>query len=277
MDSDRTSDLGTVQVRDPQDPALADYVDLTDVQLRQHKEITDGLFVAEGDLVMTRALDAGHVPRSWLFSEARWRLLDEALRTRVLAGRAPVLLGSPELLYAVTGFSVHRGALASFHRGPMRSLAEVLTGARRVVVLEQVNNHTNVGAIIRGAAALGMDAALLCPRTADPFYRRALRTSMGTVFTLPWTRLDPWESGLQELAAQGWTLAALTPSPQAVDLREVRTQDYERLALIMGSEGEGLTVATLAACELHLRIRMSGGVDSLNVAAATAVACWALG
>jgi tRNA G18 (ribose-2'-O)-methylase SpoU len=266
----------TLLIDSAEDPRLADYVHLTDVELRQHKELADGLFIAEGDLVMTRALAAGHQPRSWLFSEARWRLLEPGLRESVEASGAPVLLASPETLYLVTGFSVHRGALASFHRFALRDPADVLARARRAVVLEEVNNHTNVGAIIRGAAALGVDAVLLCPRTADPLYRRALRTAMGTTFAVPWTRLDPWPDALDGLRAAGWTVAGLTPAEGAVDLRTVDPAAHDRLALLLGSEGDGLTEQALARCDLRVRIAMAAGVDSLNVAAATAVACWAL-
>jgi tRNA G18 (ribose-2'-O)-methylase SpoU len=265
-----------ILVSEPDDPALEDYTHLTDVQLRVHKEIAEGLFIAEGDLVMNRALEAGHTPRSFLFGEQRWRLLDEVLRRRIEASGAPVLLASAEVLYLVTGFTVHRGALASFHRFPLPGPEQVLAGARRVVILEEVNNHTNVGAIIRGAAALGIDAVLLCPRTADPLYRRALRTSMGAAFAIPWTRIEPWPQALDELRAAGWTVAALTLDDAAVDLRDLRPGDHERLAMLMGSEGEGLTEGAVGHCDLRVRIAMAPGIDSLNVAAATAVACWAL-
>jgi tRNA G18 (ribose-2'-O)-methylase SpoU len=195
---------------------------------------------------------------------------------------APVYVGANDLLEQVTGFHVHRGALAAMSRLPLPDPAALLERSQRVAVLEKVNNHTNIGAIFRSAAALGMDAVLLAPDCADPLYRRAVRVSMGTVFAVPYARLGadpegpPWPRALDLLAAHGYRRLALTPAPDAIDLRELRLGPQEKVALLLGSEGEGLSPRALAACDLRVRIPMAPGVDSLNVAAAAAVACYAL-
>jgi tRNA G18 (ribose-2'-O)-methylase SpoU len=180
------------------------------------------------------------------------------------------------LLEAVTGFHVHRGALASMQRIPVPQAGSVLASARRVVVMEDIVNHTNLGAIFRSAAALGMDAAVLTPSCADPLYRRSVRVSMGTVFALPYARLDSWPGGLTTLAEHGFRTIALTPGPTAIDLRELRFGPNEKVALLLGTEGDGLSDPALAAADLRVRIPMTAGVDSLNVAAAAAVACYAI-
>lgn len=262
------------RVTDPGDERLRDYVRLTDIALRLRSEAEHGLFLAEGELVISRALATGHRPRSFLLADNRWDLLDPDLRDRVEAAGVPVFVGAHDVLEQVTGYHVHRGSLASFHRPALRTPAEILAGARRVVVLEEVNNHTNVGAIVRGAAALGVDALLLDPRSADPLYRRAVRVSMGSVFSLPWTRLSPWPEALEVLREHGFRVLAFTPEPPATPLGEVRAA--ERTALLLGAEGAGLTPAALAAADQRVCIPMAAGVDSLNVAAAAAVACWAL-
>ncbi len=256
------------------DERLADYVGLTDVALRSRTEPELGLYLAESDKVITRALDAGHVPRSLLLAD-RWVEPLAPLVERVRAAGAPVFAGAPGVLEQVTGFNVHRGAIASMHRPPLPPLEDVLAGARRVVVLEDVVDHTNVGAAFRSVAGLGADAVLVTPRCADPLYRRAVRVSMGTVFQVPWTRISPWPSTVR-LHAAGFTVAALALAPGAVPLDELAADPPERLALVLGTEGDGLAPATLAGADLVVRIPMTGGVDSLNVAAATAVAVWAL-
>jgi tRNA G18 (ribose-2'-O)-methylase SpoU len=161
-------------------------------------------------------------------------------------------------------------------RLPLPDPQALLAGARRVVVLEKVNNHTNIGAIFRSAAALGTDAVLLAPDCADPLYRRAVRVSMGTVFAVPYAKLEPWPQALELLSAHGYRRMALTPAPDAVDLRELRLAAGEKVALFLGSEGDGLSPRVMAQCDLKVRIPMTAGVDSLNVAAAAAVACYAL-
>ncbi len=263
-----------VLVEDPADPRLADYQALTDVELRRRSEPAEGIFIAEGELVIRRALRAGYAMRSALLTHRWW----ESLAPVVEAVDAPVYVGSPALLAAVTGFHVHRGALASMARRPLPDASDLLSWASRVVVLEDVNSHTNLGAIFRCAAGLGMDAVLLSPSCADPLYRRSVRVSMGEVFAVPYARLTPWPAGLTELAATGFELLALTPDPDAADIAEVGAMvaDDDKLALIFGAEGAGLTPGVLAVAAAPVRIPMSAGVDSLNVAAAAAIACHAL-
>ena len=261
-----------IEVTDPSDPRLHDYSGLTDVELRKVREPAEGLFLAEGEKVIRRALAAGYPMRSTLLSP-KWV---EAMRPLIDAVDAPVYVGSEPLLEAVTGFHVHRGALASMQRIPVPDAGAVLAEARRVVVMEDIVNHTNLGAIFRSAAALGMDAAVLTPSCADPLYRRSVRVSMGTVFALPYARLDSWPGGLTTLAEQGFRTIALTPGPTAIDLRELRFGPEEKVALLLGTEGEGLSDPALAAADLRVRIPMAAGVDSLNVAAAAAVACYAM-
>ncbi|WP_225754245.1 RNA methyltransferase [Actinotalea sp. Marseille-Q4924] len=281
-----------IPLDDPQDPRLADYVSLTDVALRSRHEPAKGLYIAESSTVLGRALAAGHRPRSVLVSP-RWLAdLTDMLARAVVgpggreqaaddASAVPVYVAEPEVLEAITGFHVHRGALAAMHRPPLRSVAEVLaaarggTGARRVAVLEDVVDHTNVGAAFRSAAALGVDAVLVTPRCADPLYRRSVRVSMGTVFQVPWTRVDPWPEGVRMLREAGFVTAALALTQDAVPLDHLELHPPERLALVLGTEGDGLRPSTVAAADLVVRIPMAGAVDSLNVAAAAAVAFWA--
>lgn len=258
-------------VADPDDPRLRDFTGLRDVQLRTRREADEGFFLAEGAKTIQRALGAGYAPRAFLVTE-RW--LPSVTEPAGLSG-APVLVVADDLMDATTGFHVHRGALASMHRRALPELDDVLEGATRVVVLEDLSDHTNLGAIFRSAAALGFDAVLLTPRCADPLYRRAVRTSMGAVFALPWTRI-PWFEGPDLLRARGFEVAALTPAPDAVDLRDVRPEPETRLALALGSEGHGLSERWLGAADLRVRIAMRHGVDSLNVGAAAAVAFHAL-
>jgi tRNA G18 (ribose-2'-O)-methylase SpoU len=188
----------------------------------------------------------------------------------------PVLVGEPEVLEALTGFHLHRGALAAMGRPVLPTVGDVVATARRVLVLEDVVDHTNVGAAFRSAAALGVDAVLVTPRCADPLYRRSIRVSMGTVFQVPWTRIEPWPGGVDALRERGFVVAALALTDDAVSLDDLAAAAPERLALVLGTEGDGLGPRTLAAADLAVRIPMAGGVDSLNVAAAAAVAMWAL-
>ena len=271
-DMPEPSDTQPIWIDDPADARLGDYVGLTDMQLRMRAEPEAGLFIAEGEKVIARAVAAGHPMRSMLLSD-KWLPLMAPLIERC---GAPVYVGAPDLLEQVTGFHVHRGALAAMGRLPLPDPAALLAAARRIVVLEKVNNHTNIGAVFRSAAALGMEAVLLAPDCADPLYRRSVRVSMGTVFAVPWARLEPWPAALGLLADHGFRAMALTPAPDAVDLRSLRLAPQEKVALLLGSEGEGLSRHALAACDLKVRIPMAAGVDSLNVAAAAAVACYAL-
>jgi tRNA G18 (ribose-2'-O)-methylase SpoU len=261
-----------IGVDDPADPRLADYVSLRDVQLRKNLEAAEGLFIAEGEKVIRRALAAGHPMRSMLLS-AKWV---EPMRDVVAATGAPVHVVSPEVAEQVTGYHVHRGALASMGRTPLPDAAGLLAGAARVVVLESVNDHTNIGAIFRSAAALGMDAVLLSPDCADPLYRRSVKVSMGAVFAVPYARLEGWPASLETVRAAGFTLLALTPDPGALPLDEVVADGPPRAAVLLGAEGEGLSRRALAAADLRTRIPMAHGVDSLNVGAAAAVAFYAL-
>ena len=260
-------------VESPQDPRVADYVGLTDGARRMLHEPGTGFFIAEGEKVIARTAAAGYPPRSLLVSPSRLADLSPA----VAALGCPVLVASYEVLEAVTGFHVHRGALASFGRLPLRSAADVLAVARRVVVMERVTNHTNLGAVFRSAAALGMDAVLLTPDSCDPLYRRCVRVSMGQVFAVPYAYLDRWPGGLDDVRAAGFRVLALTPAAGATDLAQVRVAPDDRVALLFGAEGPGLTDEALAASDERVRIPMAAGVDSLNVGAAAAVACWVLG
>jgi len=258
-----------VTVDDPADPRLADYRDLRDVQLRRHLESEEGLFLAEGEKVVRRAVEAGHGVRSFLMAPRWLESLDDVLsRTD-----APCYVVPEAMAEQVTGFHVHRGALASLHRRPLPSVDEVLAGARSVLVLEDVVDHTNVGAIFRSGAALGFDAVLLSPRCADPLYRRAVKVGMGAVFALPWTRLPDWHGAMQELSGRGFTTVALTLSPDAVPVEEA-VAGVGRLALVLGSEGHGISGRWEGDADRRAIIPMRPGIDSLNVAAATAVACY---
>ncbi|MFE5405070.1 TrmH family RNA methyltransferase [Streptomyces sp. NPDC056580] len=261
-----------ITIEDPDDPRLRDYTDLTDVELRRRREPAEGLFIAEGEKVIRRAGDAGYEMRSMLLSE-RWI---EAMRDVIDDMPAPVYAVSPDLAERVTGYHVHRGALASMRRKPLPAAAELLRTARRVVVMEAVNDHTNIGAIFRSAAALGMDAVLLSPDCADPLYRRSVKVSMGAVFSVPYARLETWPKGLDPVHEAGFSLLALTPDDRARTLDEVAPHRMDRVALMLGAEGGGLSARALAAADEWVRIPMSHGVDSLNVGAAAAVAFYAV-
>ncbi len=257
------------------DGPLADYVCLTDVALRRRTEPERGLYIAESEKVIRRALAAGHRPRSYLMAE-RW-LTDLAdLVAAAEADGIPVFVGEHELIETLTGFHLHRGALAAMHRPAPLSVPDLLRDARRVAILEDIVDHTNVGAIFRGAAALGVDAVLVTPRCADPLYRRAIRVSMGTVFQVPWARIDPWPGGIEILHEAGFTVAALALRDDAATLDELAADPPARLAIVLGTEGDGLSDRTVAAADLTVRIPMTGAVDSLNVAAASAVSFYVL-
>ncbi|GAA3506693.1 RNA methyltransferase [Streptomyces prasinosporus] len=263
---------GLVTVEDPDDPRLHDYTGLTDVELRRRREPAEGLFIAEGEKVIRRAGEAGYAMRSMLLS-AKWV---DAMRDVIDRSAAPVYVVDPALAEQVTGYHVHRGALASMQRKPLPTAAEVLGAARRVVIMESVNDHTNIGAIFRSAAALGMDAVLLSPDCADPLYRRSVKVSMGAVFSVPYVRLDSWPGGLDPVREAGFALLALTPDEKARSLDEAAPHRMDRVAVMLGAEGDGLSARALAAADERVRIPMSHGVDSLNVGAAAAVAFYAV-
>ncbi|MEW1628005.1 RNA methyltransferase [Streptomyces sp. NPDC089173] len=257
---------------DPDDPRLSDYIGLTDVELRRRREPAEGLFIAEGEKVIRRARHAGYEMRSMLLS-AKWV---DVMRDVIDEVPAPVYAVAPELAERVTGYHVHRGALASMQRKPLPNSDELLTTARRVVVMESVNDHTNIGAIFRSAAALGMDAVLLSPDCADPLYRRSVKVSMGAVFSVPYARLEAWPKTLETVREAGFRLLALTPDPKATSIDEAAPHRLERVALMLGAEGEGLSTKALMAADEWVRIPMAHGVDSLNVGAAAAVAFYAV-
>jgi tRNA G18 (ribose-2'-O)-methylase SpoU len=263
-----------VPVDDPTDPRLADYLSLRDVALRTSLEAEHGLFLAEGEKVVRRAVNAGYRVRSFLMTE-RW--LPGLAGELESAGDVPCYLVSDGVAEAATGFHVHRGALASLERRPLPALDEVLAGARRLAVLEDIVDHTNVGAVFRCAAAFGMDAVLVSPRCADPLYRRSVKVAMGAVFAVPWTRASGWYDTVPRLSEAGFTTVALTPDPGAISITEL-PESYRtaRLALLLGSEGPGLSRRWLASADVRVRIEISPDVDSLNVATAAAVAFFAL-
>ncbi|MEW1904754.1 MULTISPECIES: RNA methyltransferase [unclassified Streptomyces] len=256
----------------PDDPRLHDYTGLTDVELRRRREPAEGLFIAEGEKVIRRAGQAGYAMRSMLLS-AKWV---DTMRDVIDASEAPVYVIDPDLAERVTGYHVHRGALASMQRKPLPEAAELLADARRVVIMESVNDHTNIGAIFRSAAALGMDAVLLSPDCADPLYRRSVKVSMGAVFSVPYARLEGWPGGLETVRKAGFELLALTPAERAVSIDEAAPHKRDRVALMLGAEGEGLSQKALRAADEWVRIPMAHGVDSLNVGAAAAVAFYAV-
>src|SRR4249919_3801320 len=258
-----------IDVTDPADLRLADYRGLRDVSLRKHLEAEHGLFLAEGEKVVRRAVEAGFSPRSFLMAP-RWL---DGLGDVLARSEAPCYVVSEALAEQVTGFHVHRGALASLARLPLPSLDSVLAGARSVLVLEDIVDHTNVGAIFRSGAALGFDAVLLSPRCADPLYRRSVKVGMGAVFTTPWTRLDDWYDALPALGERGFTTVALTLAPDSVPIEEA-VAGVDLLALVLGSEGHGLSRRWEDTADRRAVIGMREGIDSLNVAAATAVACY---
>ncbi|MGB8019990.1 MAG: RNA methyltransferase [Candidatus Nanopelagicales bacterium] len=252
-----------ILIADPADPRVGAFTGLTDVAARAAREPAEGLFIAEGARVITRAVAAGYVPRSVL-TEAKWL---PSLAGSIDLVDVEVLVASPDVLREVTGYRVHRGALAAMERRPLPPVGEVVTGAGLVAVLVDLVDHTNVGAIFRNAAALGVDAILCTPGCADPLYRRSVKVSMGAVLTVPWTR-----TGTDPLGELGWfTTLALTPAGDAFDIDRAARGAIPR-AVLLGTEGDGLPLDLLERVDARVRIPMSGGVDSLNVAAASAIA-----
>ena len=258
-------------VDDLDDPRLGDYVRLRDVQLRSKLETERGIYLAEGEKVVRRAVEAGHQPRSFLMAP-RW--LDGLADVLATSDAPCFVLGEPEI-ESLTGFHVHRGALAALERPAPLDAAEVLASARRIVVVEDLVDHTNIGAVFRSVAALDFDAVLLSPRCADPLYRRAIKVSMGAVFALPHARVDDWYGAPAMLREAGFTTYAMTLAPDAVPLTEVPA-DPDRLAVIVGAEGHGLSEHWQREADVRVTIPMAAGIDSLNVAASVAVACWQL-
>ncbi len=261
-----------VEISDFQAPELDVYARLTEVQLRNRQNPEEGLFIAESPIVIQRALQAGYVPVSCLVQ--RSHLETQAQETICQCGDIPVYTADFDVLTQLTGFQLTRGMLCAMRRPPLPSVETICRNARRIAVLEDVQNPTNVGAIFRSAAALHMDAVLLTPNCSDPLYRRAIRVSMGTVFQIPWTYMDGDMAQLQKL---GFRTAAMALCEDSVSIRDPRLQAEEKLAVVLGTEGDGLAASTISACDYTVRIPMSHGVDSLNVAAASAVAFFQLG
>jgi tRNA G18 (ribose-2'-O)-methylase SpoU len=262
-------------VADPADPRVAAFVGLRDRALARHVPRGEpGTFIAEGDIVVERALRAGYRPRALLVDATR----PGPLPPGVPPG-TPVYAAAPPVLERITGLGVHRGMLGCFDRRPPRPPAEVIAAARRLVVLERVSNPTNLGVVLRSAAGLGMDAVLLDPTCSDPLYRRTSRVAMGEGYAFPWAWIPRLPGGLADLRAAGFQLVALTPDPGAVPVDVVATDlaPGDRVALLFGAEGPGLSPETLAAADVLAGIPMQGGVDSLNVGVAAGIAFWVLG
>lgn len=299
-----------IQIESLEDERLDVYVRLTEVQLRNRLEPEKGIFIAESEKVIVRALDAGYQPLSLLIPEHRLqrsaalierieadfcsegtsvddaRFTGNTMQPEGVVGvlkqeDIPIFVAPSEEIEKLTGFELTRGVLCAMRRKPLLRLADLLADARRVAVLEDITNHTNVGAAFRNAAALGFDAVIITPGCCDPLYRRAIRVSMGTVFQIPWTRfegtVDDWyDSGTDQLKQLGFTTVALALHDESVELDDTRLQEPKKLAVLLGTEGEGLSQKTIDAADYVAKIPMREGVDSLNVAAASAVAFWEL-
>lgn len=264
-----------IEITDFSAPELDVYARLTEAQLMNCFEPAKGMFIAESPKVIHRALDGGCQPVSLLME--RKDITGAAREIIARCPGVPVYTADEELLCALTGYHLTRGVLCAMRRPKLPAVEEICAGASRVVVLENVMNPTNVGAIFRSAAALGMDAVLLTPGCSDPLYRRSVRVSMGTVFQIPWTFTDRWpEKGMAQLRSLGFRTAAMALSESAVSIDDRHLMSEEKLAIVLGSEGDGLTNATIAICDYTVKIPMYHGVDSLNVAAASAVAFWQL-
>ena len=262
-----------IPITDFADPALDVYARLTENQLVNREDLSQGLFIAESPKVIERALNAGYVPVSFLMEPRHVETQARDILAR--CGEVPVYTAPLDVLKQLTGFPLTRGMLCAMRRRPLPAVETVCAGAKRVAVLEDVMNPTNVGAIFRSAAALGIDAVLLTQACSDPLYRRAIRVSMGTVFQVPWAYVpEDWPALLR---AQGFRTAAMALRDDSVRLDDPRLMQAEKLAVVMGTEGDGLADATIAACDFTVRIPMHHGVDSLNVAAASAVAFYQLG
>ena len=269
-----------IEITDFHAPELDPYARLTQNQLRNRLEPEKGIFIAESPKVIDRALDAGYKPVSLLME--RKQITGPAAGILSRCGDAPVYTADREMLAELTGFELTRGVLCAFHRPAPRPVEELCKNARRVAVLEGIVDSTNVGAIFRSAAALNMDAVLINPSCCDPLCRRAVRVSMGTVFQVPWGQLGEtpadWpEKGMDILHSLGFKTAAMALSDRSVSIDDEQLAKEPKLAIVLGTEGDGLARSTIAACDYTVKIPMSHGVDSLNVAAASAVAFWQLG
>ncbi len=264
--------MNLIEITDFSAPELDVYARLTEAQLLNRFEPKKAMFIAESPKVILRALDAGCTPVSLLVE--RNHINDEARQAIDACGDVPVYTATLEVLTQLTGFQLTRGMLCAMKRPAMPDLEEILAGVKRVAVLEEIQNPTNVGAIFRSAAALGMEAVLLTSGCSDPLYRRSCRVSMGTVFQVPWTYLP--EDWTQKLRSLGFKTAAMALDKRAISIEDPRLLAEEKLAVVLGSEGDGLAASTIASCDYTVMIPMYHGVDSLNVAAASAVAFWQL-
>ena len=269
-----------IEITDFTDPQLDVYARLTEAQLLNRHCLADGLFIAESPLVIGRALDAGYEPVSLLME--RKHIEGQAAEIIARCGDVPVYTAPFDVLTQLTGFQLTRGTLCAMRRKPLPTAEEICQTARRIVLLENVMNPTNVGAIFRSAAALNMDAVLLTPGCSNPLYRRSARVSMGTVFQIPWTYLGEemadWpEKGMARLKDMGFKTAAMALEQDSVSIDDPGLMAEEKLSIVLGTEGDGLAASTIAGCDYTVMIPMSHGVDSLNVAAASAVAFWQLG
>ena len=264
-----------IEITDFSAPELDVYARLTEAQLLNRFEPAKGMFIAESPKVIHRALDGGYEPVSLLME--RKDIAGAAREVLARCPGVPVYTADEELLCNLTGYHLTRGVLCAMRRPGLSSVEDICAGAARIVVLENVQNPTNVGAVFRSAAALGMDAVLLTPGCSDPLYRRSARVSMGTVFQIPWTFTGDWPGeGMAQLSRLGFKTAAMALSDDSVSIDDRRLMAEEKLAVILGSEGDGLTETTIARCDYTVKIPMYHGVDSLNVAAASAVAFWQL-
>lgn len=266
--------INMIEVTDFNAPQLDVYARLTEGQLLNRHEPQNGMFIAESPKVIERALDAGCVPVSILMEKKHAEGQGREIIRR--CGSIPVYTAASDVLTQLTGFKLTRGMLCAMRRPAPRTVSEVCAGARRIAVLENVMNPTNVGAIFRSAAALGMDGILLTPAGSDPLYRRLIRVSMGTVFQIPWAFLDE-DNGIRALRGMGFTTVAMALKEDSLNVDDPQLMREEKLAVVLGTEGDGLAPDTISDCEYTVRIPMSHGVDSLNVAAASAVAFWQLG
>lgn len=272
--------VNLVEIRDFSSPELDVYARLTEAQLLNKDKLSEGLFIAESPKVIERALNAGYEPVSFLAEECH--IHGEAADVIARCGDIPVYTAPFEVLTQLTGYKLTRGMLCAMRRRDLPTVEEICSNARRIAVLESVMNPTNVGAVFRSAAALNMDAVLLTPGCSNPLYRRAARVSMGTVFQVPWTFIgsEPAEwpdPGMSRLRTLGFKTAAMALSDDSVSIDDPALMAEDKLAIILGTEGDGLSVSTIADCDYTVKIPMSHGVDSLNVAAASAVAFWQLG
>lgn len=269
--------MSIMEIRDLEIPELEVYIDKKEVQLLHYYEPEPGIFIAESPNVILRALEAGYEPLSLLMEKKPLDEKERAILDR--CGEIPVYTASLEVLTRITGYQLARGMLCAMRRKALPSLKEICEGKLRIAILENVVNPTNVGAIFRSAAALSMDAVLLTKGSSDPLYRRAVRVSMGCVFQIPWTIMDAgdWpERTMQELRSMGYRTAAMALKEDSVSLKDERLKKEEKLAIVLGTEGDGLAGRTIADCDYTVMIPMAHGVDSLNVAAASAVAFWEL-